>query len=109
MDLKQELNRRPLRHRHRHSPFLSPRHDEEAEKVEDAADGGRARQDDPLRDEREVQFSAIRVALLESVDAVTEAGDVGGVTPAGNDEVGQSNFSDILFLDVFLDECKGIC
>ena len=67
------------------SPLLSLRHDEEPEKVEDAADGGRARQDDALRDERELHLAVCPVALravVEAAEAVAEVGYIGGVAPA---------------------------
>ena len=71
---------------------LPPRHDEEAEEVEEASDGGRARQDDALRDERELQpratFAAFplrwSVAFLSEVaEALAEVRHVGGVASVG--------------------------
>ena len=71
---------------------LPPRHDEEAEEVEEASDGGRARQDDALRDERELQPPAAFAAfplrwgvafLPEAAEALAEVRHVGGVASVG--------------------------
>ena len=72
---------------------LPPRHDEKAEEVEEASHDGRARQDDALRDEGELQPRAATLAALplrwsgaflpEAAEALSEVGHVGGVASVG--------------------------
>ena len=85
---------------------LPPRHDEEAEEVEEASDGGRARQDDALRDERELQPRAATLAafplrwsvafLSEVAEALAEVRHVGGVASVGSHtDIAFATFSDL--------------
>ena len=85
---------------------LPPRHDEEAEEVEEASDGGRARQDDALRDERELQPRAATLAALplrrsvaflsEVAEALAEVRHVGGVASVGSrTDIAFATFSDL--------------
>ena len=85
---------------------LPPRHDEEAEEVEEASDGGRARQDDALRDERELQPRAATLAafplrwsvafLSEVAEALAEVRHVGGVASVGSrTDIAFATFSDL--------------
>ena len=85
---------------------LPPRHDEEAEEVEEASYDGRARQDDALRDERELQPRAATLAafplrrsvafLSEVAEALAEVRHVGGVASVGSrTDIAFATFSDL--------------
>ena len=81
---------------------LPPRHDEEAEEVEEAPDDGRARQDDALRDERELRPPATLAAfplrwgvafLPEAAEALAEVRHVGGVASVrGHTDITSAHF-----------------